>query len=104
MTGYQSICVFKKKLDMLSRYEVTRIVGLRSLQLADGAKPNVRVETERLSRDGLYVAARELHEGKMDVKVHRNDRFVDVRDLSLPVDIVLFLNVHDGGTRPLFGS
>ena len=45
---------------MLSRYEVSRVVGLRALQLAGGARSTIVVPDAGLSRDFLYVATLEL--------------------------------------------
>ena len=76
---------------MLSRYDVARIVGMRSLHLSCGAPPLVHVDDEHLRENTMYVAARELKERRLDVVVRRGERVVRVADARLPpcVDVLL---------------
>lgn len=95
----------KKDRMLLSRYEVSRIVGLRALQLETGATPCVHLMDERLQQDFLYVAAAELVEGKLDVKVRRGTaEEVHVQDATFPPELYALLDTKDGGTRPPFGG
>ena len=87
----------------LSRYEVARIVGMRALQLSDGAFPLVVVGDEALRCDPCYVAALELHSKVLDMRVRRvNGEVVDVRAAHLPLDLSTMLDSRDGGTRAQF--
>ena len=97
----------KEERDMpvlLTRYEVARIVGLRALQLDQGAPPLVRVEDETLRCDALYVAARELSAGVLDAKVRRADEDVHVRDARLPPELHAVLDTKDGRSRGAYAA
>lgn len=90
---------------LLTRYEVARIVGLRALQLDQGAPPLVRIEDERLRCDALYVAARELEARALDAKVRRaGDVDVHVRDARLPPELHAMLDTKDGQSRDAYSS
>ena len=84
---------------MLSRYEVSRLVGMRALQLADGAPPAVVVSDATLRMNPVYVSARELYERRMDARVARDTGDVHVRDLALPSALMQMLDSLDGGER-----
>lgn len=89
---------------LLTRYEMTRILGLRALQLDAGAMALVAVDDDALRRDPLYVAGCELEARKLDVMVRRGDSIeVHVRDAVLPSELQLFLDTKDGGTRGITG-
>lgn len=98
-------CTPKKNDGMLlTRYEVTRIVGLRALQLDAGAKPAVEVKDERLRCDACYVAALELSHGLLDVIVRRSGADVHVRDVRMPPELNTLLDTKDGGSRGVHHS
>ena len=84
---------------VLSRYEVARLVGLRALQLAEGAPSVVKVHHDRLRYDFVYVAALELYEKKLDVCVMRADVAMHVSGATFPPDLATMLNSSDAGTR-----
>lgn len=84
---------------MLSRFEVTRIVGLRALELAGGAQPHVHVETPQMQCDFIYVAATELLEGRLDARIERGGCEFDVRQMRLPPTLAVLLDTKDGGHR-----
>lgn len=84
---------------MLSRYEVARLVGIRALQISEGAEPRVRVNDERHRRDGIYVAATELYHGRLDACVVRGGTRVHVSKMRIPMDLATLLNTRDGGDR-----
>ena len=84
---------------LLSRYEVSRLVGLRALQLDAGAVPGVRVDDGALRRDSVYVAARELEARVLHALVRRAEGNVDVRTARLPVDLYSMLDTKDGRDR-----
>ena len=85
---------------MLTRYEIARLVGLRALQLEQGAEPGMRVDDARLASDPIYVAARELEARTLDAYVQRpHGDSVDVRTTRLPPALRALLDTKDGGTR-----
>lgn len=88
-------------LPMMSRYEMARVVGLRALQLEHGAIPGVHVESATLCLDPLYVAARELLEGKLDVQVLRPGHAapISVSRMRMPRELFVMLDTRDGGDR-----
>lgn len=88
---------------LLTRYEVARIVGMRALQLETGQRPCLldHIPTcPRLSVDPVYLASRELAEGRLDVMVEREGvGLFHVRDAKCPQELFILLDTHDGGTR-----
>jgi DNA-directed RNA polymerase subunit K/omega len=85
---------------MLSRYEATRVVGLRALHLSQGATPNVHIQNEALQHDMMYVAALELSLGKLDAVVKREDgTLLKTNKVSMPPNLNIFLDLCDGGVR-----
>ena len=62
---------------LLNRYEVARIMGLRALQLDEGATPFAET---REGDSSLYIAARELHERRLDALVCREGHHYPVVD------------------------
>ena len=67
---------YHKTVPILSKYEKTRILGLRSKQINAGAKPFVTVEDNVI--DGFVIAERELKEKKIPFIIKRpisNNKF-----------------------------
>ena len=89
----------KMERTVLTRFEVTRLVGLRSLQLSEGSQPAVHIENDSLREDTMYVAAMELRNGKLDARIKRRDSLVDVTECRLPSCLDIFLDTRDGGKR-----
>ena len=90
---------------MLSRFEATRVIGLRALDLAGGAQPNVQVHDTRLQGNLVYVAARELAAGRLDARVERSKGdFYDVRTMRMPPTLYHLLDTMDGGCRSYSGT
>lgn len=67
-------------LDTLTKYEKTRIVGSRALQLSLGAFPMVEV---RPGDHPIDVAKRELEQGKLPIIVRRKLADGSYLDISL---------------------
>lgn len=85
---------------LLTRFEVARILGMRSLELSEGSMPLVIVEAAALQRDPLYVAARELEARVLDARLKRQGNvLVDVRTATLPPCLTVLLDTLDGGVR-----
>lgn len=83
---------------MLTRYEASRIIGLRALQLSHGAEALVECQpTHRC--DFYYIAARELSERKLDMQVDRDGVRMHVSALHLPNSVNVLLDTKDGGSR-----
>ena len=74
---------------ILSRYEVARIIGLRALQIDEGASPYVDI-TENDS--SLHIATRELYERKLDVAVARGDSLHSVQQARFPKDLEVIVH------------
>ena len=55
----------------LTKFELSRIIGLRALQLENGAPHLVDIDNSKLREDCTYVAAMELKEKKLIYKVNR---------------------------------
>ena len=89
---------------MITRFETTKIVGIRAVQLAEGNQPNVRVQRTDLRDDYTYVASLELYNRSLDACVMRGERVTHVSELAFPVDLIQYLNTRDGGNRMLFDS
>ena len=69
---------------ILSRYEVSRIIGLRAMQLDEGAMPFVTV----LEKDSsLSIATREGVERKLYFLVKRGALHYHVKDARFPKDL-----------------
>jgi len=75
---------------IMTKYEFDKIIGLRTMQLASGAIPFVKiVDLDIKSNMELrQIALKELQEGKMPYiieRVHANNKkdYVRVRDLDL---------------------
>ena len=56
----------------LTKYEIARLIGARSLQLSMGAPPLVKVEAERTSF--IRIAEEELEKGVIPLVVLKNER------------------------------
>ena len=84
----------------LTRFEVARVVGMRSLELSERGNPNVIVEDKVLREDTMYVAALELRAGRLRAQIAREDgKVIDVTQASLPRCLDIMLDARDGGTR-----
>ena len=87
-------------MTLLSRFEVTRIIGIRSLQLSKGECPLIVVNDPVLKSNMLYVAALELYERLLDVRIQRSDlTTVDPRVAEFPATLAIMLDTLDGQSR-----
>lgn len=85
-------------LSPMTKYEATRVIGLRALQLSHGAAPTVVVSEERKS-DVVYVAGRELEAKSLDACIQRGSNSVHVSELTLPLEVYSMLDTKDNGSR-----
>jgi len=83
---------------LLTRHEVARVLGLRSLELSGGAVPQVDVDGT-LHADTLYVAALEMSEHVLDALIQRPGEMVDVRVARYPPSLYVLLDTIDGERR-----
>ena len=58
-----------KTIPILTKYEKTRILGLRAKQINNGAKPLVTINTQII--DGYLIALKELEEKKIPIIIRR---------------------------------
>jgi DNA-directed RNA polymerase I, II, and III subunit RPABC2 len=58
-----------KTIPILTKYEKTRILGIRAKQINNGAKPMVTINTQII--DGYLIALKELEEKKIPVIIRR---------------------------------
>ena len=82
---------------MLSKYEISRLVGTRANQLAMGAEPKIKLDGSK-SYNHLLVAALEVQKKTLFASVRRsrpNGTFydVDIRTLSLPNDMTILVKL-----------
>lgn len=84
----------------LTRYELSRLLGLRALQLAEGSQPHVHVHDEDLRQDFVYVAGLEIEGGHVDAMVQRAGGIrIHVSGMRVPPDLGILLDTRDGGSR-----
>ena len=84
---------------MMTRFEAARIIGVRAMQLSEGATPGVTVDDVDMRFDYTYVAARELYAGVLDACLVRESALVHVTSMRLPNDVSLMLDTRDGKDR-----
>lgn len=83
----------------MSSYEVSRVVGMRALQLDEGAQSNVVVENRALALDTIYIASLELYLDKLDACLVRGGEHVHVSTLKKPSSLRTCLDIKDGEKR-----
>lgn len=79
------------KNHMLTKYECSRIIGIRVSQLSMNAPVQVSVPAH-LSYNLMYIATKELLEKKLDIVVQRplpHNKFynINIKDLEIPDDL-----------------
>ena len=57
----------------LNKFEITRLLSSRALELANGAKPKVEIEKKGvlLTQDYVKVAEKENEDGVLDLEIYR---------------------------------
>ena len=69
-------------MQKLTKYECTRIIGLRSLEIQNGSPHLVDVKDKNLVMDSTYVAALELKEGLLDFHIKRKYPLERIEQIS----------------------
>ena len=82
--------------DFLTKYECSRIIGLRASQISMGAP--IFVEIPNNYKNALYIAAMELKKGMLDMVICRplpNNCFykINIKDLEVPDDVDTFIEM-----------
>ena len=77
----------------LTKYECTRIIGMRALEIQSGSPHLIEVKDENLLMDSTYVAALELVKGLLDFNIKRKYPLERVEQLS-GKDLVIHNDVY----------
>ncbi len=83
-------------MNFMSRYELSKILAIRSLQLSEGDSCQVKISCPTLSTDFLFMAALELEQGLVDVCVERHGQVFHVSELILPCELKNLLDTRGG--------
>ena len=83
----------------LTKYECSRLIGIRMNQLADNAPIMTSVDA-RLKTNLLYVASKELWEQKLNCVIERplpdaKHYKVNVQTLRIPEDVYQILSLYE---------
>ena len=82
------------KKDVMTRYELARIIGLRALQLSEGVYP--LIDTTRINvLDTIQIATREVYERKLDIRIQREEREVELNDMVFPTELYSLIETYD---------
>lgn len=78
---------------ILTKYECSRIIGLRAAQLSSSA-PVLTIVPTHLQTNLLYIATKELIEKKLDIIIQRplpHNSFynINVKDMEIPEDLLV---------------
>ena len=60
--------------EKLNKFEKTRLVSTRALEIAEGDKPKVK-KTGKLTQDYVKIAEEELEKGKIEFEYYGKDDF-----------------------------
>jgi DNA-directed RNA polymerase subunit K/omega len=82
----------------MTKYECSYVMGIRAKQLNDGAPILVAAPQSKLRENFLYLAAKELQEGKLTLSLRRpmpggGYYDVDAAGLALPDDLAVFIDM-----------
>jgi len=75
-TKKNSIDSNKKDVKSLTKYEYSRLIEARALQIADGAPFFVNLSEEELKKikyNPIMIAEMEYEQGKLPIKIKRNE-------------------------------
>merc|ERR1711976_584712 len=64
----KNLSKYKTSYNFITKFEKTRIIGLRALQLSSGSRANVLLEGET---DPIQIALKEFREKKIPFKIRR---------------------------------
>ena len=78
----------------MTKYEATRIIGIRTAQLESSAPITISNIPVHLKSNFLYIACKELINGTLDIYVRRPLPYnafyeIHVRDIDLPEDLYI---------------
>ncbi len=65
---------------ILTKYEKAKILGIRSIQIANGAKPNIEVPKNII--DSMEIAKLEFNSGKIPFMIRRkmpDQTYIDIK-------------------------
>lgn len=64
----------KKETKKLNKFEKTRLLSARALELAFGSKPTIKIKKEdnQLTKDYVKIAEAELAKDKLELDIYRN--------------------------------
>ncbi len=87
-------------MNFLTKYEASKVIGIRALQLQDGSQPLVHVSDDKLCDDAVYIAALELKSGLLDFKLRRHYPFEKVEEVHgsrfvLPPDVDVLIRTKN---------
>ena len=59
-------------MQSLNKFEKSRLLSARALELSKGDKPKVKVSKgSKISKDYVKIAEQELAEGKLDLEIYK---------------------------------
>lgn len=62
----------KEEMQSLNKFEKSRLLSARALELSKGDKPKVKVSKgSKISKDYVKIAEQELAEGKLDLEIYK---------------------------------
>lgn len=83
--------------DRLTKYECSRIIGMRAAQLSLSA--NALIDTTNCNNNYMYIAALELKQKKLDIMIRRPlpfDKYYEkhISELELTDDIDIIIDMY----------
>jgi len=61
----------RKSLPILTKYEITRIISIRSSQIENGSEPCIHIENEEIKKNPIQIAKLELMMGESPLILRR---------------------------------
>ena len=81
---------------LLTRYELARVIGIRSLQLSEGDTCKVTTTDPNLCLDFFFMSGLELYLGLLDICVKREDKVHHISEFRMPVELRNMLLMRGG--------